>query len=147
MPTTAATRLRSAGLDVVVLEARDRVGGRTVNREISGTGGEVIETGDQWIGPTRHRAVSPVAELGFDLCGTYNEGKHTVEFNGKLNRSTPAHSVAGSADAGRYRADPAQTRRRRQRAVRDAAAARRVDTDAPWETRTATRLDRETFAH
>jgi hypothetical protein len=37
--------LRSAGLDVVVLEARDRLGGRTVKREISGTGGEVIDMG------------------------------------------------------------------------------------------------------
>jgi monoamine oxidase len=92
----AATRLRAAGFDVVVLEARDRVGGRTVNREIPGTGGEVIEMGGQWNGPTQHRAVSLVAELGLDLYGTYDEGKHTVEFNGKLNRHS-GRGVLGRA--------------------------------------------------
>ena len=46
--------------------------------------------GGQWSGPTQHRAVSRVAELGLDLCGTYDEGKHTVDFNGTLNRGEAA---------------------------------------------------------
>lgn len=132
----AATRLRSAGFDVVVLEARDRVGGRTVNREIPGAGGEVIEMGGQWIGPTQHRAVSLVAELGLDLYGTYDEGKHTVEFNGKLNRYSGRIPWLGAltlADIGLAQ-------------LKLDAAARRVDTDAPWATKNASRLDRETFA-
>ena len=92
MTPTAAVRHRwtltqNRTADVIVLEASDRLGGRTVNREIPGTGGEAIKMGGQWIGPTQHRAVSLAAELGLDLYGTNDETKHTVEFNGKLNRS------------------------------------------------------------
>ncbi len=43
---SAAEALTEAGRDVVVLEARDRVGGRTLNTEI---GGEANELGGQWI--------------------------------------------------------------------------------------------------
>ncbi|MCA9608562.1 MAG: FAD-dependent oxidoreductase, partial [Myxococcales bacterium] len=45
----AARRLREAGLRVTVVEARDRVGGRTLSRRL---GEDVIDLGGQWIGPT-----------------------------------------------------------------------------------------------
>jgi monoamine oxidase len=97
MPTAAVrhhwTLTRNRTADVVVLEARVRLGGRSVNRVIPGTGGEAIKMGGRWIGPTQHRAVSLVAELGLDLYGTYDEGKHTVEFHGKLNRSEAVPSA------------------------------------------------------
>ena len=92
--------------------------------------------GGQWIGPTQHRAVSLVAELGLDLYGTYDEGKHTVEFNGKLNRYSGRIPWLGAltlADIGLAQ-------------LKLDAAARRVNTDAPWATKNASRLDRETFA-
>jgi len=78
--------LLSAGLDVVVLDARDRLGGRTVKREISGTGGEVIDMG--WPVDRTDMALgrSASSPSGLDLYGTYGSSKHTVEFNGKLNR-------------------------------------------------------------
>ena len=41
--------------------------GRTVNREVPGTGGNVIGMGGQWIGPIRHRVVNLVADLDLDL--------------------------------------------------------------------------------
>jgi len=37
--------------------------------------------------------VSLVAELGLDLCGTYDESKHTVAFHGTLNRSEAVFSA------------------------------------------------------
>jgi monoamine oxidase len=46
---TAARLLHGAGVDVVVLEARGRVGGRTLNHHLGG--GRVIEVGGQWVGP------------------------------------------------------------------------------------------------
>jgi monoamine oxidase len=49
----AARDLQRAGRSVVVLEARDRVGGRTLNQELGG--GKVVEAGGQWIGPTQDR--------------------------------------------------------------------------------------------
>ena len=45
---TAAADLRAAGLDVVVLEARDRVGGRLRTETIDGA---VLELGGQWVSP------------------------------------------------------------------------------------------------
>jgi hypothetical protein len=70
------------------------VAGRTVNREIPGTGGKVIGVGGQWIDPTGHRVVSLVAELDLDLYGTNDEFKHTVEFDGTLNRRGARGSCA-----------------------------------------------------
>ena len=50
---SAARAAASAGASVVVVEARDRVGGRTLNEEIGD--GQVVEVGGQWIGPTQNR--------------------------------------------------------------------------------------------
>ncbi|QZA14725.1 FAD-dependent oxidoreductase [Mycolicibacterium holsaticum DSM 44478 = JCM 12374] len=53
---TAARILRRAGVDVAVLEARDRVGGRTLNHRLGAAFGDaVVEVGDQWIGPNHKR--------------------------------------------------------------------------------------------
>ena len=49
----AARALVAAGREVVVLEARDRVGGRTLNHDIGG--GKVVELGGAWIGPSQDR--------------------------------------------------------------------------------------------
>jgi monoamine oxidase len=51
---TAARRLVASGIDsVIVLEARTRTGGRTMNQKIAG--GHVVEGGGQWVGPTQTR--------------------------------------------------------------------------------------------
>lgn len=49
----AARAIAQAGRSVIVLEARDRVGGRVLNHDIGG--GQVLEAGGQYIGPTQHR--------------------------------------------------------------------------------------------
>jgi hypothetical protein len=48
---TAARRLQQAGRSVVVLEARDRVGGRVWNHDLGG--GHVSERGATFVGPTQ----------------------------------------------------------------------------------------------
>ena len=45
---TAARELRKAGLSVAVLEARDRVGGRTWTDTVDGA---MLEIGGQWVSP------------------------------------------------------------------------------------------------
>ena len=45
----AARALTAQGASVAVLEARDRVGGRTLNHDLGD--GKVVEVGGQWIGP------------------------------------------------------------------------------------------------
>ncbi len=55
---TAARRLVERGVRVRLLEARPRVGGRTVNLDLPG--GHVVEGGGEWIGPGQDR----IAALG-----------------------------------------------------------------------------------
>jgi monoamine oxidase len=59
---TAARDLQRAGLRVLVLEARDRVGGRTLNQPIAPN--VVVEVGGQWVGPGQDRVLALIAELG-----------------------------------------------------------------------------------
>ena len=48
----AASRLDNAGASVMVLEARSRVGGRTLSQEAAGAR---VDLGAQWTGPTQSR--------------------------------------------------------------------------------------------
>src|SRR5215470_3518425 len=71
---TAAHDLQKAGLEkFIVIEARDRVGGRTLNADIGK--GYVVEAGGQWIGRTQTAVVDLARELGIELFLTYNTGK------------------------------------------------------------------------
>src|SRR5262245_49235707 len=58
---TAARRLAAAGASVVVLEARDRVGGRVLNEPIGN--GKIVEAGAQFVGPTQTRILALAAEV------------------------------------------------------------------------------------
>ena len=59
---TAARELTAAGASVTLLEARDRVGGRTLNHPLGD--GQVVEVGGQWIGPTQDRLAALADALG-----------------------------------------------------------------------------------
>jgi monoamine oxidase len=71
----AAQRLRQKGHSVAVLEARDRVGGRILNRGLGGNRG-VVEVGGQWVGPTQHRIQKLISDLGLRTFPTFNQGKN-----------------------------------------------------------------------
>lgn len=97
----AAQRLSERGLRVVVLEARDRVGGRTKEGTLCG---EAVDLGGQWIGPTQIRAVALCQELGLELYPQYAEGRRLMDMAGKLRgyRGTvPRMSILGLLDADR----------------------------------------------
>lgn len=79
---SAARELKRAGRSVVVLEARKRVGGRTLNRDLGG--GEVVEIGGQWVGPTQNRVLALIDELGLETFDTYIAGKNLYYRGGKL---------------------------------------------------------------
>jgi monoamine oxidase len=80
----AARDLLAAGLSVLVLEARDRVGGRLLNHTLSN--GAVVEVGGQWVGPTQDRVLALAEELGVSLYPTYEEGEHFLAVNGAVKR-------------------------------------------------------------
>jgi monoamine oxidase len=69
---TAARRLARHGHNVVVLEARDRVGGRTLNHKIAG--GHVAEAGGEFVGPTQDRVIALAKELGVRQFNAYDKG-------------------------------------------------------------------------
>ena len=81
---SAALELRALGLSSVVVEARDRVGGRVLNHEIGD--GKVVEVGGQWVGPTQHALLGLAAELGVETFRTHVEGRNLVEYRGRVRR-------------------------------------------------------------
>src|SRR5688500_2759770 len=81
---TAARELTKAGRSVVVLEAQDRVGGRTLNHRFED--GTLVEVGGQWIGPTQDRLEALASELGIETYATWDEGDHLLHRAGGLKR-------------------------------------------------------------
>src|SRR5690625_7535962 len=73
----AAYTLKKAGKSVAVVEARNRVGGRTWNGRVADASGNehFIEIGGQWISPDQTRLISLVDELGLDTFKRYREGE------------------------------------------------------------------------
>lgn len=133
---SAARVLVAGGLDVTVIEARGRVGGRTEGGRCAD--GTPIELGGQWLGPTQTRMYELVGELGLETFPTYNEGRHVVDLAGK--RSTMA-SKKGAVP----RLSPFVLADLGQGLARFARLARTVPLDEPWRARRARQLDRETF--
>ncbi|BCF86277.1 putative putrescine oxidase (plasmid) [Rhodococcus qingshengii] len=81
---TAARSLREAGLSVAVLEARDRVGGRTWTDTISGA---VLEIGGQWVSPDQTALIALLEELGLETFSRYREGESVyLDADGKTHR-------------------------------------------------------------
>jgi monoamine oxidase len=130
---TTARELAAAGRSVIVLEARDRVGGRIVNHPVGD--GKIVEMGGQWTGPGQDRLLALAAEMGVTTFPTYDDGTNVLHFNsrrGTYSGSIPRISPLVLADVGRAQA-------------RLESLARRVPTDAPWTARRALDWDGQTF--
>lgn len=65
----AARELTRCGLNAIVLEARDRVGGRTLSRTLDN--GVTIDVGGQWVAPTQQRVHSLIQEFSLHTFHTY----------------------------------------------------------------------------
>ncbi|HEY8517632.1 MAG TPA: flavin monoamine oxidase family protein [Candidatus Binatia bacterium] len=78
----AARKLARLGASVVVLEARDRVGGRTLNVPIGN--GSVVEVGGQWAAVAQTRLLELAAELGVETFPTYTTGDNLLYYRGSL---------------------------------------------------------------
>src|SRR5690606_38987156 len=122
------------GFSALVLEARDRVGGRLLNHELGD--GAVVEVGGQWVGPTQDAALGLAAELGLETHKTDTDGLNVIEYRGRVRRFR----------GGLPRINPAvliEIERARRKLDRMAA---QVPLAAPWEARRAGSWDRTTFA-
>jgi putrescine oxidase len=69
---TAARELKKAGLSVAVLEARDRVGGRTWTDTVDGA---MLEIGGQWVSPDQTALLALLDELGLTTYSRYRDGE------------------------------------------------------------------------
>lgn len=133
----AARALVAAGTEVVVLEGRDRVGGRTEGGHLAD--GTPIELGGQWIGPTQNRMYELVEELGLEWFRTHNDdGKLLVDLFGKQTRmashrgALPRLGPFALADLG-------------QGLARFTRLANKVSLTEPWDSPRAEVLDGQTF--
>ena len=129
---TAARELSAAGRQVLVVEARDRVGGRV---DTHTAGGLTMDLGATWIGPTQDLMAGLTAELGIDTFPTYDQGQHLLVLGGRTRRFSgriPPVNPLSLADIGR-----AQTALDRM--------ARTVPLDRPWQARHAGSWDSQTF--
>ena len=73
---SAAMLLVDAGMDVVVLEARDRVGGRTLT--VHDAAFDYTDLGGAYVGSTQHRVLRMAKDLGLQLYRVYDEKKHIL---------------------------------------------------------------------
>jgi monoamine oxidase len=71
----AARDLTASGRDVVVLEARDRVGGRTWTVPLNDT---EVDLGGQWVGPTQHHLLGLIDEFGLTTSPTPTAGRNVL---------------------------------------------------------------------
>ncbi|MET0978940.1 MAG: NAD(P)/FAD-dependent oxidoreductase [Paeniglutamicibacter terrestris] len=132
---TAAYELRKAGKSVAVLEARDRVGGRTWSQNMDGA---TIEIGGQWISPDQTGLYSLIEELGIETFERYKEGAsvYLADDGTRSVYTGDDFPVAESTVAEMNKLIKEMDRLTAQ-----------VDPDAPWAHPQAAELDMISFHH
>ncbi|MCX5149976.1 FAD-dependent oxidoreductase [Streptomyces sp. NBC_00320] len=127
----AARDLAEGGADVLVVEARDRVGGRVEQTRLPD--GRLVQLGGEVVGRSHTAYTDLVAELGLTLVPSY------VAEPGSLVRATPEGVSAAEPP---HWFGPGDEACHRKVTAAFAALARTVDPDDPWSHPGATALDR-----
>jgi monoamine oxidase len=122
---TAALKLVRAGRSVIVLEARNRVGGRALNQPIGG--GEVSERGATFVGPTQNHILALAKEFQVAKFPTFNVGDN-VYVNSQGQRST----YSDTGPLGTAPPDPLIVGELTQAVLRLDDMSTQVPVDAPW---------------
>jgi monoamine oxidase len=134
---TAARSIAAAGRSVIVLEARDRVGGRTWNHDIGG--GRVAERGAMCVGPTQDHILALLRELGVGTFPTYDTGQNVYVADG--SRST----YSDSGPLGTAPPDPTTLAEVTTTVLELDQMSTSVPVDAPWEASNAAQWDGQTL--
>ncbi len=124
---SAARDLTRAGTSVLVVEANDRVGGRTLSEDVSG--GNIVEHGGQWIGPGQDRIAALAKEVGVETFPTFGAGLEDLAFTGGIRASAGGGPGGAEVVAAIV-------------AIEQLVA--EIPLDAPWEAPDAAALDAKT---
>ena len=134
---TAAREVVKAGRSVIVLEARDRVGGRTLNH--TPASGGYAELGGMFTGPTQDYIQALATEVGVGTFPTYNTGNNV--FYGPRGRETyPNNTPLGTAPV-----DPVVDPDIILAVTQLDQMASSVPVDQPWTASSADDWDRQTL--
>lgn len=128
----AARRVAEAGRSVLVLEARDRVGGRILNHTLRS--GAVVESGGAFVGPTQDHLLRLADELGVRTFKQYVDGDNVYHSDGRTMRyrGTVPPDPLILPDAG-------------QLITRINRMSQEVPVDAPWAAANALEWDSVSF--
>jgi monoamine oxidase len=131
---TAARDLSAAGASVVVLEARDRVGGRVFGRRIAD--GSVVDLGGEYFGPLSTKIIEAARSVGVAERPVNDRGQKVLEISGEVRRYKGYIPKAGALallDAG-------------QGLFRFERMVKQVPPEAPWTAVKALEWDSQTLA-
>lgn len=129
---TTARRLSQAGKSVVVLEARDRVGGRIWTQQLSD--GTPVDRGGAWLAPYHDRIFALASEVGVSAYKTWVKGAHLLVDGARIRRYTgliPKISPLAIASIALTQAKLDRT-------------SKQVPIDAPWTAKRAAEWDART---
>jgi monoamine oxidase len=129
---TAARELTKNGYSVVVLEGRDRVGGRSSTTTLAGI---PVDLGGTFVGPTQDAVKALAAELDCPTTPTHVKGDNLIRWRGQVRSysgTIPKLGWVGLLDIGRIR-------------WQFERISRSVPVDKPWTASQANKLDSQTL--
>ena len=134
----AARQLVAQGRSVLVLEARDRVGGRVLKHDLRG--GSYTELGGMFTGPTQDHIQSVASEVGVGLYPTYNTGNNVFIGGDGRREEFPSDGPLGNAPT-----DPVVAPDIALAVAQLDEMATQVPVDEPWNAENAEEWDRQTL--
>jgi monoamine oxidase len=120
----AGRALQQANKKVMILEARDRVGGRVENFKLRNGG--VTELGAAFVGPTQDHVLALAHDLGLKVFKEYDYGSNVLSIQGQQSTYSSDGGALPTVDA-------------------STGTAMAIDTSSPWSNANATMWDSMTF--
>ena len=134
---SAAKSLKEAGKTVLLLEARDRIGGRVITQRHDD--GTYVDLGGSYLGREQHRMYALAKEFDVATFDAYTPGKSVLLYRGK--QATYEGLIPPLGIFGFWELLDVHLLIRRFEKM-----ARTVVVDEPWKTQNATQLDNMTLA-